>query len=75
MPRQTKLLQTRRRAPQQIELFARGAWTTGATGGMPAWSELPTQTQAALLELMTRLMVDQADKRRRGSKTEVGHDL
>ena len=51
MPRQTKLLQARRRAPQQIDLFAGGPW---AADGMPAWSGLPTQTQAALIELMTR---------------------
>jgi len=75
MPRQTKLLQTRRRAPQQIDLFAGGPWTTGATGGMPAWSGLPTHTQAALIELMTRLILDHADKSRLGSTTEAGHDL
>jgi hypothetical protein len=69
MPRQTKLLQTRRRAPQQIDLFA------GETGGVPVWSGLPTQTQAALIELMTRLILDYADKSRLGSTTEAGHDL
>jgi hypothetical protein len=72
MPRQTKLLQTRRRAPQQIDLFAGGRWTTG---GVPVWSGLPTQTRAALIELMTRLIVDYADKSRLGSTTEAGHDL
>jgi hypothetical protein len=72
MPRETKLLRTRRHTPQQIDLFAGGLW---ATGGMPAWSGLPTQTQAALIELMTRLILDHADKSRLGSTTEVGHDL
>ncbi len=72
MPRQTKLLRRRRRAPQQIDLFAGGPW---ATGGVPAWSGLPTQTQAALIELMTRLILDHADKSRLGSITEAGHDL
>jgi hypothetical protein len=71
MPRQ-KLLRTRRRAPQQIDLFAGGPW---ATGGMPAWSSLPTQSQAALIELMTRLILDHADKSPLGSTTEAGHDL
>jgi hypothetical protein len=72
MPRQTKLLQTRRRAPQQIDLFAGGPQ---ATGDMPAWSGLPTQTQAALIELMTRLILDHANKSRLGSTTEADHDL
>jgi hypothetical protein len=72
MPGQTKLLQPRRRAPQQIDLFAREPW---AASDMPAWSGLPTQTQAALIELMTRLMLDHADKSRLGSMTEAGHDL
>ena len=72
MPRQTKLLLTRRRAPQQIDLFAGGSW---ATAGMPAWSGLPTQTQAALIELMTQLILDYADKSRIGSRTGADHDL
>jgi hypothetical protein len=59
MPRQTKPTQARRRVPpQQIDLF------TGeprmAAGGIPAWSALPTETQAALTELMTRLILDHA---------------
>ena len=52
MPRQTKLLGARRSAPQQIDLFAGEPWTAG---DMPAWSGLPAQSQAALIELMTRL--------------------
>ena len=42
---------------------------------MPAWSELPTETQAALTGLMTRLILEHADKNRAGSTTEAGHDL
>jgi len=72
MPRQMKLLQTRRRAPQQIDLFAGGL---RATGGMPTWSGLPTQTRAALIELMTRLILDHADKSRVGSTIGADHDL
>jgi hypothetical protein len=34
-----------------------------ASGGMPAWSGLPTETQAALTDLMTRLILDHADKK------------
>jgi hypothetical protein len=45
------------------------------TGGMPAWSGLPTEIQAALTNLMTRLILEHADKNRIGSKAEAGHDL
>jgi hypothetical protein len=41
-----------RRVPQQIELFVGDMPTT--IGSMPAWSGLPTGTQAALTNLMTR---------------------
>jgi hypothetical protein len=68
MPRQTKQTQARRRVPQQIDLFA--GEPRAATGGTPAWSGLPTETQAALTDLMTRLILDHAD-----SMTEAGHDL
>jgi hypothetical protein len=46
-----------------------------ATGDMPAWSGLPTETQAALTDLMTRLILDHADKNRIAAITEAGHDL
>jgi hypothetical protein len=72
MPHQTKPPQTRRRAPQQIDLFAGWPW---ANGDMPTWSGLPTQTQAALIELMTRLILDHADKSQLGATTERSHDL
>jgi hypothetical protein len=67
---QTKLPRARRLAPQQINLFAGGPRATG----IPAWSGLPTQTQAALIALMTQLMLDHADKNRLGS-TGAGHDF
>ena len=69
-PKQTP---ARRRAPQQIDLFAAEPQTT--IGGMPAWSGLPTETQAALTNLMTRLILEHADKNRIGSMAEAGHDL
>ena len=59
MPRQTKQAQARRRLPQQIDLFAGEPKTT--TDGVPAWSGLPTKTQAALTDLITRLILDHAD--------------
>jgi hypothetical protein len=61
----------RRRVPQQIDLFAANAPTIG---GMPAWFGLPMETQAALTILMTRLILDHAEKRQMGS-TRGGHDL
>jgi hypothetical protein len=42
---------------------------------MPAWSGLPAQIQAALTDLMTRLILEHADRSRNGSMTEAGHDL
>ncbi len=68
MPRQTKQTQAHRHLPQQIDLFAGEAKTT--TSGTPGWSGLPTETQAALTDLMTRLILDHAD-----SMMEAGHDL
>jgi hypothetical protein len=45
MPSQNRLKLARQRVPQQIDLFAGNAQITG---GMPAWSGLPMETQAAL---------------------------
>lgn len=73
MPRRTKPMPARRRAPQQIDLFAGEPRTK--IGGMPAWSGLPPAAQAALTDLMTRLILDHADKNWIGSITEAGHDL
>ena len=36
--------------------------TATTIGGMPAWSGLPTETQAALTNLMTRLILEHADQ-------------
>ena len=73
MPRQTKTTPARRRAPQQIDLFAREP--PEAIGNMPVWSALPTEIQAALNDLMTRLILEHADKNRMGSVAEAGDDL
>ena len=73
MQRQTKQTQVRRRAPLQIELFAEEPQK--AIGDMPVWSGLPTEIQAALTGLITRLILEHADKNRTGSMTEVSHDL
>ena len=73
MPRQTKPMSTLRRAPQQIDLFAGEPQKT--TGDMPAWSGLPTEIQAVLTDLMTRLILEHADKNRIGSMTEAGHNF
>jgi hypothetical protein len=71
MPRQSKLTPPRRRAPQQIDLFAGEPQKT--IGNMPVWSGLPTEIQAALTDLMTRLILEHADQS--GSMAEAGHDL
>ena len=73
MPRRTKPMPARRCAPQQIDLFAGALQKT--IGDMPAWSGLPREAQAALTDLMTRLILDHTDKSRIGSTPEVGHDL
>ena len=73
MPRQTKPPAAGRRTPRQMDLFAGGLQKT--IGDIPAWSALPTQIQAALTELMTRLILEYAGKNRIGSIAEAGHDL
>ncbi len=69
---QTKQTQARRRAPLQIELFAREPQK--AIGDVPVWSALPMEIQAALTGLMTRLLLEHADKNGAGSTRETGHD-
>ncbi len=65
---------TRCRVPQQLDLFAGDA--PSAISGLPVWSGLPTQTQAALTDLMTRLLLGHAAERPIGSMIkEDGHDL
>jgi hypothetical protein len=73
MKRQTKQTLARRRVPQQIDLFA--GEPQKAIGDMPAWSGLPPEIQAALTSLITRLILEHADKSRIGSMAEAGHDL
>ena len=73
MPHQTRPMTARCRAPQQIDLFVGEPRKT--IGGMPAWSGLRTEAQAALTDLTTRLTLEHADKSRIGSMTEAGHDL
>ena len=71
MPRKQR--PARRRAPQQIDLFAGGAPT--AIGGMPVWFGLPSEAQATLTNLMKRLFLEHSTKRRIGSATGDSHDL
>ena len=73
MPRQMKATPARPRTPQQTDLFAREPQK--AIGDMPVWSALPTEIQAALTDLMTRLILEHADKNRMGSVVEAGDDL
>jgi hypothetical protein len=72
MTRQTKPRRMHHRVPQQIDLFVGGP---RAIAGMPVWFGLPARAQAALIEPMTRLILDHAEKSRLGSMTEAaGHD-
>jgi hypothetical protein len=73
MQPRTKQPQRRRRAPQQIDLFTGEPQNT--IGNIPAWSMLPTDIQAALTSLITRLILEHADARRIGSMVETDHDL
>lgn len=73
MPHQTKPTPVRCRAPQQIDLFA--GEPPKKIGDVPAWSGLPTETQSALTDLITRLILEHADKSRICSVAEAGHDL
>ncbi len=42
-------------------------------GGAPAWQELPVETQAALINLMARLILGHVQGSRTGSATEAVH--
>jgi hypothetical protein len=70
MQRYTKKTQARRRAPLQIDLFVGDPQKE--IGDMPAWSGLPTEIQAALTSLITRLILEHADRTQTGA--EAGHD-
>ncbi len=72
MPDQSKAIRAQRRAPQQIDLFE---GEQQKKIDMPAWSGLPRETQAAVKDLITRLILEHADKSRIGPVTELGHDL
>ena len=72
MPYQRKPRSARRGAPQ-IDLFAAGP--KQKTDSVPAWSALPEGVQAALTELMTRLLLEHASRSQIGSMTGAGHDL
>jgi hypothetical protein len=60
-------------AAHQLDLFVDDR--PMMTAKMPAWPELPAETRAALTRLMTRLILEHADKSRIGSGAEAGHDL
>ncbi len=66
MPRHMKAMPARRRALQQIDLFAGEPQKT--IGDMPCGSALPTEIQAVLSDLMTRLILEHAE-------AEAGDDL
>jgi hypothetical protein len=72
MAQQSKRKTARRHVPQQIDLFGEEPQTIG---DMPAWSGLPTEIRAALTALMTRLILDHADKRQIGAMKGADYDL
>jgi hypothetical protein len=73
--RQHRTSRARARAgqPQQIDLF--GDERQSASGVVPAWQELPVETQAALTNLIVRLILEHVQGSGAGSATEAGHDL
>jgi hypothetical protein len=72
MPHQTKQGQARTRRSLQIDLFV--GERQKAIGAVPVWTGLPAEVQARLTALMTRLLLEHADKSATGSMTETGHD-
>jgi hypothetical protein len=59
-----------RGSTRQMDLFSEGA--VDAAAGTPHWRDLPQDAQAALIGLMTQLMLDHA----RGHRwPEASHDL
>jgi hypothetical protein len=65
--------QRRRRAPQQIDLFA--GERHNSISDMPGWSMLPTDIQAKLTSLIRRLILDHADAKRIGLMAEIDDHL
>ena len=68
-----KQMRARGRIQQQIDLFAGEPQKT--IGDVPTWSALPTEVQTALTRLMSRLILEHAEKNRIPSMVESGHDL
>ena len=63
----------RPRSQQQMDLFGSGL-SNGAIGA-PAWPELPAEARAALMSLMTQLILDHAATTATPRAKEVSHDL
>jgi len=63
----------RPRSQQQMDLFGSGL-SNGAIGA-PAWPDLPAEARAALMSLMTQLILDHAATTATPCAKEVGHDL
>ncbi|MCK1345267.1 hypothetical protein IVA86_40870 [Bradyrhizobium sp. 146] len=58
---------------KQMDLFGSGL-PNGAIGA-PAWPELPAEARAALMSLMTQLILDHAATTATPRAKEAGHDL
>ncbi len=69
----SRTMPDRRRTPQQMDLF--GSGQSSVVIGVPAWPELPAETQRALIRLMARLLLEHADKCQAAPLTGAGHDL
>jgi len=62
----------RRLGAQQMDLFGSPAMHGG---NAPAWQELPSETQAVLVNLMTQLMLEHAQRQASATATvEASHD-
>jgi hypothetical protein len=61
------------RLQQQTDLFRRGL--SNGVIGAPAWPELPAEARAALMSLMTQLILDHAATTTTPRAKEVSHDL
>jgi hypothetical protein len=62
----------RRLGAQQMDLFGSPAMHGG---NAPAWQELPRETQAVLVNLMTQLMLEHAQRQASATATvEASHD-
>ena len=68
----SRTMPDRRRKPQQ-DLF--GSGQSSVVIGVPAWPELPAETQRALIRLMARLLLEHSDKSQAAAMTGADHDL